>query len=43
MQLGGDGVFGPPRDRGEALRVLRAAVAANVNHINTAQYYGPGR
>jgi pyridoxine 4-dehydrogenase len=42
MQLVGDGVFGPPRDRDEALRVLRAAVAAGVNHIDTAQYYGPG-
>jgi aryl-alcohol dehydrogenase-like predicted oxidoreductase len=42
MQLAGDGVFGPPRDRDEALRVLRAAVAAGVNHIDTAQYYGPG-
>jgi aryl-alcohol dehydrogenase-like predicted oxidoreductase len=42
MQLAGDGVFGPPRDRAEALRVLRAAVAAGVDHIDTAQYYGPG-
>jgi pyridoxine 4-dehydrogenase len=42
MQLSGDGVFGPPRDRDEALRVLRAAVAAGVDHIDTAQYYGPG-
>jgi aryl-alcohol dehydrogenase-like predicted oxidoreductase len=42
MQLAGDGVFGPPRDRDEALRVLRAAVEAGVNHIDTAQYYGPG-
>src|SRR6202034_4678849 len=42
MQLAGDGVFGPPRDRGEALRVLRAAVAAGVNHIDTAHYYGAG-
>jgi pyridoxine 4-dehydrogenase len=42
MQLAGDGVFGPPRDRGEALEVLRAAVAAGVNHIDTAQYYGAG-
>jgi pyridoxine 4-dehydrogenase len=42
MQLSGDGVFGPPRDGDEALRVLRAAVAAGVNHIDTAQYYGPG-
>ena len=42
MQLAGDGVFGPPRDRDEAVGVLRAAVAAGVNHIDTAQYYGPG-
>ncbi len=42
MQLAGDGVFGPPRDRDEALRVLRAAAAAGVNHIDTAQYYGAG-
>ena len=42
MQLAGDGVFGPPRDRDEALRVLRAAIDAGVNHIDTAQYYGPG-
>ena len=42
MQLAGDGVFGPPRDRDGALRVLRAAVAAGVDHIDTAQYYGPG-
>jgi aryl-alcohol dehydrogenase-like predicted oxidoreductase len=42
MQLAGDGVFGPPRDRDEALRVLRAAVAARVDHIDTAQFYGSG-
>jgi aryl-alcohol dehydrogenase-like predicted oxidoreductase len=42
MQLAGDGVFGPSRDREEALRVLRAAVAAGVDHIDTAQYYGAG-
>jgi pyridoxine 4-dehydrogenase len=42
MQLAGDGVFGPPRDRDEALKVLRAAVAAGVDHIDTAQYYGAG-
>ena len=42
MQLAGDGVFGPPRDRDEAVRVLRAAVAAGVDHIDTAQYYGAG-
>ena len=42
MQLAGDGIFGPPRDRHEALRVLRAAVDAGVDHIDTAQYYGAG-
>jgi pyridoxine 4-dehydrogenase len=42
MQLAGDGVFGPPRDRDEALRVLRAAVDSGVDHVDTAQYYGPG-
>jgi aryl-alcohol dehydrogenase-like predicted oxidoreductase len=42
MQLAGDGVFGPPRDRDEAIAVLRAAVDAGVDHIDTAQFYGPG-
>ncbi len=42
MQLAGDNVFGPPRDRDEALRVLRAGVDSGINHIDTAQYYGPG-
>ena len=42
MQLAGDNVFGPPRDRDEALLVLRTAVAEGVNHIDTAQFYGPG-
>jgi len=42
MQLAGDGVFGPPRDRDEAIAVLRATVEAGVDHIDTAQYYGPG-
>ncbi len=41
MQLPGPGVFGPPRDRDAALAVLRAAVDAGVNHIDTSQYYGP--
>jgi pyridoxine 4-dehydrogenase len=41
MQLPGPGVFGPPRDRDEALRVLRRAVELGVNHFDTAQYYGP--
>jgi aryl-alcohol dehydrogenase-like predicted oxidoreductase len=41
MQLPGPGVFGPPRDREAALAVLRRAVELGVNHIDTAQYYGP--
>jgi len=41
MQLPGPGVFGPPRDRGEALAVLRRAAELGVDHIDTAQYYGP--
>jgi pyridoxine 4-dehydrogenase len=42
MQLAGDGVFGPPGDRDEAIAVLRAAIDAGVDHLDTAQYYGPG-
>src|SRR4051794_73882 len=41
MQLAGPGVFGPPRDRDAAVAVLREAVAAGVNHIDTSDYYGP--
>jgi aryl-alcohol dehydrogenase-like predicted oxidoreductase len=41
MQLPGPGVFGPPKDRDQALAVLRRAVEAGVNHIDTAQFYGP--
>ncbi|MFT4180581.1 MAG: aldo/keto reductase family oxidoreductase [Rhizobium sp.] len=41
MQLAGPGVFGPPKDRDMALAVLRAAVAAGVNHIDTSDFYGP--
>lgn len=41
MQLAGPGVFGPPRDRQAALAVLRAAVEAGVNHIDTSDFYGP--
>ena len=41
MQLAGPGVFGPPRDRQEAIAVLRAAVEAGVNHIDTSDFYGP--
>ena len=41
MQLAGPGVFGPPRDHGAALAVLREAVASGVNHIDTSDFYGP--
>jgi aryl-alcohol dehydrogenase-like predicted oxidoreductase len=41
MQLAGRGVFGPPKDRDAAIAVLREAVAAGVNHIDTSDYYGP--
>ncbi len=41
MQLPGPGVLGPPRDRSAALALLRRAVELGVNHIDTAQYYGP--
>jgi len=41
MQLAGPGVYGPPRDREQAIAVLREAVAAGVNHIDTSDYYGP--
>ena len=41
MQLAGPGVFGPPKDRNGALAVLRQAVAAGVNHIDTSDFYGP--
>jgi pyridoxine 4-dehydrogenase len=41
MQLPGPGVFGPPMDRSVALAVVRRAVEAGVNHIDTAQFYGP--
>ena len=41
MQLAGPGVFGPPRDRAAAIAVLREAVAAGVDHIDTSDFYGP--
>jgi pyridoxine 4-dehydrogenase len=41
MRLSGPGIFGPPRDREEAIAVLREAVASGVNHIDTSDYYGP--
>ncbi len=41
MQLAGPGVFGPPKDRGGALAVLREAVASGIDHIDTSDFYGP--
>jgi aryl-alcohol dehydrogenase-like predicted oxidoreductase len=41
MRLAGPGVWGPPKDPDGAIAVLREAVAAGVNHIDTADYYGP--
>jgi pyridoxine 4-dehydrogenase len=41
MQLAGPGVFGPPRDPDAAVAVLREAVEAGVNHIDTSDFYGP--
>ena len=41
MQLAGPGVFGPPKDRAQAIAVLREAIASGVNHLDTSDYYGP--
>src|SRR5580692_11007280 len=41
MQLAGPGVFGPPKDPDAAVAVLREAVGVGVNHIDTADFYGP--
>jgi pyridoxine 4-dehydrogenase len=41
MQLAGPGVWGPPRDMDAAMDVLRAAITAGVNHIDTSDFYGP--
>jgi pyridoxine 4-dehydrogenase len=41
MQLAGPGVFGPPKDPAAAVAVLRDALAAGVNHIDTSDFYGP--
>ena len=41
MQLAGPGVFGPPKDRDEALAVLRAVVELGITHIDTSDFYGP--
>ena len=41
MQLAGPGVWGPPRDRGQAIAVLREAMERGITHIDTSDYYGP--
>jgi aryl-alcohol dehydrogenase-like predicted oxidoreductase len=41
MQLAGPGVFGPPKNPEAAVAVLREAIAAGVNHIDTSDFYGP--
>lgn len=41
MQLAGPGVYGPPKDMGAALDVLREAIAYGVDHIDTSDFYGP--
>ena len=41
MQLAGPGVFGPVKDEARAIEVLRNAIAAGVNHIDTSDFYGP--
>ncbi len=41
MRLSGPHVFGPPKDHDAALNVLREAVAAGVDHIDTSDFYGP--
>jgi aryl-alcohol dehydrogenase-like predicted oxidoreductase len=41
MQLAGPGVFGPPKDHGAALAILRAAIEGGVDHIDTSDFYGP--
>ncbi|MBI0550604.1 aldo/keto reductase family oxidoreductase [Pectobacterium parmentieri] len=42
MQLPGPHVWGPPRDKDAALAVLREVIALGANHIDTAEFYGPG-
>ena len=41
MQLSGPHIFGPPKDRPAAIAVLREAIEAGVNHIDTSDFYGP--
>jgi pyridoxine 4-dehydrogenase len=42
MRITGDGIWGEPADRAEAVRVLRRAVELGINFIDTADSYGPG-
>src|SRR5579872_241429 len=42
MRITGDGIWGEPSDRAEAVRVLRRAVELGINFIDTADSYGPG-
>jgi aryl-alcohol dehydrogenase-like predicted oxidoreductase len=41
MQLTGPHIFGPPKDRAQCVRVVRRAIEAGVNHIDTSDFYGP--
>src|SRR2546428_9035527 len=41
MQLAGPGVFGPPKDREQAIAVLREAIELGITHIDTSDFYGP--
>ena len=41
MQLAGPGVFGPPADHDEAVRVLRTVVDLGITHVDTSDFYGP--
>ena len=41
MQLAGPGVFGPPKNRDEAIAVLRKVIELGINHIDTSDFYGP--
>src|SRR4029450_10238394 len=41
MQLAGPGVFGPPKDRDQAIAVLREVVDLGITHIDTSDFYGP--
>jgi pyridoxine 4-dehydrogenase len=41
MQLAGPGIFGPPKDHDEAIRVLHEVIELGINHIDTSDFYGP--